>query len=188
MEALPKDYCNMHKTNPGTHQESKSNSVLYLALLCLLYLFITSNYLYAPHIPESYIDARQNIYIEISDGDGYTTIKSFTDAIELASVQSKYGINKSLKSGDRLILGKDKNVQLASISGLKRISLGIPIGINSAGADDLSAIPGIGPELASRIINYRESYGRFSSLDELDNVAGIGKRKLAEIKKSTNLD
>ena len=64
----------------------------------------------------------------------------------------------------------------------------MPIGINSAGAKDIKAIPGIGDELAGRIISYRNSHGEFKSLDELDYIDGIGKKKLANIKKSANLD
>jgi len=169
--------------------ESKNNnSVLYLALLCLIYFFITSNYLSPSINPQSYIDSSGKIYIEISDKDGFTTIKSFTKPKELVSIQNKYGIKEGLKSGGRLIVGNNEDVQLTRISGLKSISLGIPIGINSAGAKDLKAIPGIGDELAARIINYRDLNGKFTSLEELDNVEGIGEKKLANIKRLANLD
>jgi len=102
-------------------------------------------------------------------------------------MQNKYGLTENLKTGDRLIINDDE-VQIIRISGRKSLSLGVPIGINSAGAEDLKAIEGIGDELAGRIISYRESNGGFKSLDELDYVKGIGKKKLANIKKSANLD
>lgn len=102
-------------------------------------------------------------------------------------MQNKYGLTENLKTGDRLIINDDE-VQIVRISGRKSLSLGVPIRINSAGAEDLKAIAGIGDELAARIISYRESNGGFKSLDELDYVKGIGKKKLANIKKSANLD
>jgi len=163
-----------------------NNSVLYLALLCLLYFLITSNYLSPSTNFQDNIDLNGKIYIEISEG-GFTTIKSFSNPKELESIQNKYDLLQSLKTGDSLIIDNNE-VQIVRISGLKKLSLGIPIGINSAGAQDLKAIPGIGYELAGRIINYRESNGKFKSIDELDNVAGIGKKKLANIKKSANLN
>jgi competence protein ComEA len=68
------------------------------------------------------------------------------------------------------------------------MSLGIPIGLNSATFEDLKAIPGLGNELATRIIDYRASIGEFESIDELDNIEGIGKKRLAIIKKVGSLD
>jgi competence protein ComEA len=50
--------------------------------------------------------------------------------------------------------------------------------INSASADDLDALDGIGPSLAARIIAYRVAHGGFSSVDELDQVSGIGPKRL----------
>ncbi|MBA7615983.1 hypothetical protein ES703_23273 [subsurface metagenome] len=56
------------------------------------------------------------------------------------------------------------------------------ISLNQATAEDLSRLPGIGPELASRIILYREEHGDFLHPDSLLNVRGIGEAKLREIK------
>jgi len=57
-----------------------------------------------------------------------------------------------------------------------------PININTATAADLDRLDGIGPVMASRIIAYREQHGRFASVDELDNVSGIGPKRLAAIR------
>lgn len=48
------------------------------------------------------------------------------------------------------------------------------IDINRASAEDLIAINGIGPVLAERIVSYRQSIGRFNSIDEIKKVRGIG--------------
>ncbi|MFW6147044.1 MAG: ComEA family DNA-binding protein [Thermodesulfobacteriota bacterium] len=63
-----------------------------------------------------------------------------------------------------------------------RITLLIPISINTASQDELVAIPQIGPVLARRIINHRSRYGPFTAVDELTKVHGIGKVRLSRIR------
>ena len=55
------------------------------------------------------------------------------------------------------------------------------VNINTATAAELDALPGIGPVLAGRIIDYREAYGGFRSPEELSKVKGIGEAILEEI-------
>ncbi|MEO0073124.1 MAG: helix-hairpin-helix domain-containing protein [candidate division WOR-3 bacterium] len=56
------------------------------------------------------------------------------------------------------------------------------ININTADAALLQTLPGIGPATAQRIIEYRNQRGLFQSVDELDNVKGIGPKKLEKIR------
>jgi len=57
-----------------------------------------------------------------------------------------------------------------------------PINLNTATAEQLEAIPGIGPVLAQRIIEYRQTHGRFQSVDELLEVRGIGPKRLENMR------
>ncbi len=56
------------------------------------------------------------------------------------------------------------------------------ININTATEDELQKLHGIGPVLAARIIEYREKQGLFNSIQELENVQGIGPATLEKIK------
>ncbi len=56
------------------------------------------------------------------------------------------------------------------------------INVNTAPADSLELLPGIGPTLAVRIIEFRESYGRFERTGDLISVSGIGPAKYEELK------
>ena len=60
--------------------------------------------------------------------------------------------------------------------------LSIPISINSATAEELDALPGIGPKMAQAIVEFRERYGSFSSAEDLLQVPGMGAKKLAAFK------
>ncbi len=55
------------------------------------------------------------------------------------------------------------------------------LNINSATAEELETLPGIGPVLAEEIVDYREKNGYFESVEEIINVSGIGKAKFKAI-------
>lgn len=56
------------------------------------------------------------------------------------------------------------------------------ININTANADELDELPGVGPVIAQRIIEYREAMGGFKSLEELIEVKGIGEKTMEKIR------
>lgn len=56
------------------------------------------------------------------------------------------------------------------------------VNINTATAEELTALPGIGSVLAHRIVIYRKENGPFKSADDLLKVAGIGEKKLESIR------
>ena len=63
-------------------------------------------------------------------------------------------------------------------------SEGSRININTATSQELQTIRGVGPTLARRIIEYRQTSGRFSTVDDLTNVKGIGEKTLEKIRDS----
>jgi len=63
-----------------------------------------------------------------------------------------------------------------------KLVMGIPIDINSAAAEELAALPGIGPALAGRIVAMRSASGPFSSIDELRRVKGVGPKKVDAVR------
>ena len=54
--------------------------------------------------------------------------------------------------------------------------------LNTATAEQLDALPGVGPATAAAILDYRREHGRFRSVDELLDVRGIGEAKLAALR------
>jgi competence protein ComEA len=63
-------------------------------------------------------------------------------------------------------------------------SPGVPalVNVNTAGAEELETLPGIGEVLAAAIVAYREEHGPFTSVDQLVDVSGIGEVTLEEIR------
>src|SRR5918993_1234031 len=60
-------------------------------------------------------------------------------------------------------------------------STGGLVNLNTATLEQLDTLPGIGPTLAERILQWRQEHGRFSSVDELQEVSGIGPRTLEQL-------
>ena len=56
------------------------------------------------------------------------------------------------------------------------------ININKANETDLQTLPGIGASLAGRIVEYRNSNGKFNEIEDIKNVSGIGDSKYENIK------
>ncbi len=70
--------------------------------------------------------------------------------------------------------GAKFNVCRSEISAFQKITLGIPISVNSEGIEGLTAVPGIGPGIAGRIVRERNKNGDFKTLDEIKTIRGIG--------------
>ncbi len=58
-----------------------------------------------------------------------------------------------------------------------------PVNINTATADELQQVPGIGPATAEKIIHMRRAYGRFKRVDDLLSIKGIGRKRLEKMRK-----
>lgn len=100
-----------------------------------------------------------------------------------------------LADGERLVIGMLPPTSVPSMetSPLPGASPGVPdgsqggtasdlININLATEAQLDALPGIGPALARRIIERRISVGRFTSVDELEDIQGISARMVDELR------
>jgi len=55
------------------------------------------------------------------------------------------------------------------------------VNINTASIEQLTTLPGVGPKLAARIVEYRQKSGTFRSPQELMNVKGVGEKNFAKI-------
>lgn len=138
----------------------------YLLLLIFGLLFIYSlfnNFLFSYNNVDKKIDVKVNDY-EYSVPVG-TTYKELKD---------EYKLDDSSNVADDVVLYDNQEVLVDDASG--------KISINKATYEELITLPGIGPKTAERIIEYRDTYGPFWTLEDIKNVKGIGDKKYAKLK------
>ena len=75
-----------------------------------------------------------------------------------------------------------RNVQGPIIHEPSQAPIHSPLDINRANAGELESLPGIGTVLAQRVIAFRESVGRFHTIEDLRSVKGIGAKKFERLK------
>ena len=70
----------------------------------------------------------------------------------------------------------------------QKASKNYKINLNTASEEELiENLDGIGPAMAKRIIEYRETNGGFSSIEELMNIKGIGEKRFEKLKNSVTV-
>ncbi|MFZ3208125.1 MAG: helix-hairpin-helix domain-containing protein [Geobacteraceae bacterium] len=72
-------------------------------------------------------------------------------------------------------------ITIAAMKARERMILGIPLDPDRMNSDDWDALPGIGPVMAKKLIDDRQEYGVFGSLENLQRVPGIGKSKIERL-------
>ena len=80
-------------------------------------------------------------------------------------------------------------IGVLALSWLPLFALAGPVNVNTADAATISAeLKGIGPAKARAIVEYREKYGPFESIDDLTLVSGIGERTIEQNRADILLD
>jgi competence protein ComEA len=100
-------------------------------------------------------------------------------------MSKKCDTNLSITQGTSIQISSENGyvkVSTGSIPAAYKVTLKIPISINTADQEELDAIPDIGPTLAQNIINYRSLYGPFKTVEEVKSIPGMGKLRYLKIK------
>lgn len=158
-------------------------------------------------------DARKIIYVHIEGAINFPGIKDVEEGtrlfelIELAggttddADTSKINLASVLKDEQKIYIpyientNDDSNVSTTqnsngtasktdNINAIKSFTL---VNINSANVQELETLDGIGPSMANKIIEYRETNGYFSSIEDIKNVSGIGEAKFNKIKDNISI-
>ena len=89
-----------------------------------------------------------------------------------------------LRDGDHVYVPKIGEVPTPALVGVDSTEAALSglLNINTATAEQLEALPGIGPAIAKRIVDYRDAHGPFANIEVIQNVSGIGPTIFGQIK------
>jgi competence protein ComEA len=128
-------------------------------------------------------------FVEVTGPVPRPGVYSFAQPPSLREVWGKAGAvgtpsdpDQTIVSGSRVEVKPDGRYAVTAMSGAQLLTLGLPIDLHRANAQDLDAIPGVGPALAQRIVGYRQAHGPFKQLEDLMAVSGIGPQNLEKLK------
>lgn len=90
---------------------------------------------------------------------------------------------RQVTDGEQIVVGVGGGAHTQATPGGRGTARpGGQVDLNSATLEQLEALPGVGPVLAQRIIDWRAEHGRFNSVDELQEVSGVGAKKFESIR------
>jgi competence protein ComEA len=128
-------------------------------------------------------------FVEVTGKAPHPGVYSFPKPPSLREVWAKAGAvgtpsdpDKTIASGSRVVVAPDGSYGVAAMPGAKLVTLGLPVDLNRATSEDLDAIPGLGPALAQRIVDYRQAHGPFKKIEDLQEVSGISPESLQKLR------
>ncbi len=128
---------------------------------------------------------REGVY-KLNRGDRLIDLIKLSGAATNADLDS-VNLAEVLTDGQKVIIPK-KTLKIATdnrISTANGSNKGSKIvNINTADEKGMDSLPGIGPVMAKRIVDYRSENGRFSNIEELKEVPGISEKKFGNLKNS----
>lgn len=89
---------------------------------------------------------------------------------------------RPLTDGEQILVGAPNPQPSSSANPRQTPTTTGPIDLNTATIDQLDDLPGVGPVLAQRILDYRTEHGRFTTIDQLQEVSGVGTKKYEDLK------
>lgn len=186
-------FCMKHSALTGMTQLNNQSSRGLLIILLMLSLLMSSRAIFKEECTQLRISDRNNddYFVRITGDVMKPGIYSFSETVNIdelikisgglktADQLNPHTAGLNLKSGAWINVEHKNNRTIFSqkeIAAFHRVTLGIPIDINRESVEGLTAVPGIGNVLASRIVDERARKNGFNDLNEIKRVHGIGDR------------
>jgi competence protein ComEA len=115
--------------------------------------------------------------------EGSRVADAIANAGGLRRGAERAGVNFAapVSDGQQVVVPQRGAAVAAGVGGAAPASTG-PVSLSSATAEQLDALPGVGPATAAKIVAYRQQHGAFRSVDELDAISGIGPARIADLR------
>ena len=132
--------------------------------------------------------------VELESGSRVGDAVQAAGGLSQDAVAASVNLAQRLEDGEQIVIAREGEAQdsgqgtaFGAASGGAAFSQGAKsasskININTASAEELQQLSGIGPSLSERIVEYRQNNGLFSRVEDLQNVSGIGETRFASIK------
>ena len=133
----------------------------------VLLLLLVTGLILVNKIVFSISNSNKEITVKVKDEEITVPLGTTYDDIKDDNTNNNYSDDYVLKSDDEIFIDESTSSKIS---------------INSASLSELCSLPGIGEKTAQKIIDYRNTYGLFTSLKELKKVSGIGDKKYEKLK------
>jgi competence protein ComEA len=126
---------------------------------------------------------RPGLY-ELAAGSRIVDVVAAAGGFTASADQSQLNLAQVIEDGQQITVLAQGAVPAATVGavGAGGAGAGGRVDLNTADATALQTLDGIGPALAQRILAYRTAHGGFRTVNDLQNVTGIGPKKFAAIK------
>jgi competence protein ComEA len=135
---------------------------------------------------------------ELREGDRAIDVVAAAGGLTDLADDAQLNLARFLSDGEQIVVPKEGEAPSPGVAvapgsagaggtgtaGSPGVTPGGAINLNLATADELEDLPGVGPELAARIVDWRDANGRFKTVDDLLSVAGFGEKKLDALRDS----
>ncbi len=181
--------------------KTKQNSNQHIGLVILILILLLGWVIYSLSSAQGdlgSIERENNIYIFVTGVVKNPGVYVFEKEPSLKELMAKtsymkvklidtklYDTYPSVAQGTSIQISSDNGhiyISTKPMPAAYKITLNIPVSVNTASLEELDTIPGIGPTLAEKIIHYISLYGPFKTVEEIKNVPGMGKRRYLKIR------
>lgn len=123
---------------------------------------------------------------QINDAAGLISVIKLAKLHCAPQVLRKVNTSEPLESGKsyefKIVGGEVVSFSAGWMPAAKRMALGIPLAVEKMTFDDWCDLPGVGPALAERILNYRQKNGDMVAFQDLIRVPGVGSKRLEQLR------
>jgi competence protein ComEA len=125
--------------------------------------------------------------VEVPDGARVADVLEAAGGALPGTDLSTLNLARRVADGEQVAVGVPAAPDAAPVAppGPPPLVPGVPsrkVDLNAATVEQLDALPGVGPVMAQRILEWRNRHGRFTRVEQLREIEGIGERRLAQLR------